>query len=133
LFAGEVRIQPALQALGLLSTVSLEPEPIPLDVKVVIVGERMIYYLLTQLDPEFPRLFKVSADFDERIPRDEKNDLLYARLVKSLADGEKLRPFDRTGVARALEFSARAAGDLDGHRAARRPVARGGPPGRQGR
>jgi lon-related putative ATP-dependent protease len=113
LFAGEVRIQPALQALGLLSTVSLEPEPIPLDVKVVIVGERMIYYLLTQLDPEFPRLFKVSADFDERIPRDEKNDLLYARLVKSLADGEKLRPFDRTGVARALEFSARAAGDAE--------------------
>jgi predicted ATP-dependent protease len=110
---GEVRIQPALQALGLLSTVSLEPEPIPLDVKVVIVGERMIYYLLSQLDPEFSRLFKVAADFDEQIPRGDKNDLLYARLVKSLTDSEKLKPMDRTGVARALEFSARAAGDSE--------------------
>jgi lon-related putative ATP-dependent protease len=113
LFAGEIRIQPAAQALGLLSTVSLEPEPIPLDVKVVIVGERMIYYLLAQADPEFQRLFKVAADFDERIPRNDENDLLYARLVKSLTDNEQLRPFDRGGVARALEFSARAAGDSE--------------------
>jgi len=113
LFAGEMRIQPAAQALGLLSTVSLEPEPIPLDVKLVIVGERMIYYLLSQLDPEFPRLFKVAADFDEEIPRNDKNDLLYARLVKSLTENEELRPLDRGGVARALEFSARAAGDAE--------------------
>jgi len=113
LFAGEIRIQPAAQAMGLLSTVSLEPEPIPLDVKVVIVGERMIYYLLAQADPEFQRLFKVAADFDERIPRNDENDLLYARLVKSLTDKEQLRPFDRGGVARALEFSARAAGDSE--------------------
>jgi len=113
LFAGETRIQPAAQAMGLLSTVSLEPEPIPLDVKVVIVGERMIYYLLAQADPEFQRLFKVAADFDERIPRDDENDLLYARLVRSLTESEALKPFDRGGVARALEFSARAAGDSE--------------------
>ena len=113
LFAGETRIQPAAQALGLLSTVSLEPEPIPLDVKVVIVGDRTIYYLLAQLDPEFQRLFKVAADFDERIPRNHETDLLYARLVKSLTVSEKLKPFDRGGVARALEFSARAAGDSE--------------------
>ncbi len=113
LFAGEVRIQPPAQAMGLLSTVSLEPEPIPLDVKVVIIGERMIYYTLAQLDPEFQRLFKVAADFDEQIPRNDENDQLFARLVKSLTDREKLRPFDRDGVARALEFSARAAGDSE--------------------
>ncbi|MDX1574565.1 MAG: ATP-binding protein [Kiloniellales bacterium] len=113
LFAGELRIQSAAQALGMLSTVSLEPEPIPLDVKVVIVGERMIYYALAQLDPEFQRLFKVPADFDERIPRNEANDHLYARLVKSLTDRENLKPFHRGAVARALEFSARAAGDAE--------------------
>ena len=113
LFAGEMRIQPPAQAMGLLSTVSLDPEPIPLDVKVVIVGERMIDYLLSQHDPEFARLFKVAADFDEEIPRNETNDLLYARLVKSLTEGEELRPLDRGGVARALEFSARAAGDAE--------------------
>ena len=113
LFAGEVRIQPPAQAMGMLSTVSLEPEPVPLDVKVVIVGERMIYYTLAQRDPEFQRLFKVAADFDEQIPRNEENDQLFARLVKSLTDKEKLKPFDRDGVARALEFSARAAGDSE--------------------
>ena len=113
LFAGEVRIQPPAQALGMLSTVSLEPEPIPLDIKVVIIGDRMIYYRLAQLDPEFQRLFKVAADFDEQIPRNEENDQLYARLVRSLTDRENLKPFDRGGVARALEFSARAAGDAE--------------------
>ena len=61
----------------MLSTVSLEPEPILLDVKVVIVGERMIYYTLAQRDPEFQRLFKVAADFDEQIPRNEENDQLF--------------------------------------------------------
>ncbi|MEE8535798.1 MAG: Lon-insertion domain-containing protein, partial [Kiloniellales bacterium] len=109
----EVRIQSPAQALGMLSTISLEPEPIPIEVKVAIVGERTIYYLLAQHDPEFSRLFKVAADFDERIPRNEANDLLYARLIKSLVAKEELRPLDRGGVARALEFSAREAGDAE--------------------
>ena len=113
LLAGEVRIQSAAQVMGVLTTISLEPEPIPLDVKVVIVGERMIYYALAQMDPEFPRLFKVAADFDERIARNTDNDLLYARLIKSLVQKEGLKLFDRGGVARALEFSAREAGDSE--------------------
>ncbi len=113
LFAGQIRIQPASQALGLISTVTLDPEPIPLDVKVVIVGERMLYYLLSQMDPEFPRLFKVAADFDEQIPRTEETDLLYARLIKSLTAREELKPLDRGAVARSLEFSARASGDSE--------------------
>ncbi len=113
LMAQEVRIQSPAQALGMLSTISLEPEPIPIEVKVAIVGERTIYYLLAQHDPEFSRLFKVAADFDERIPRNEANDLLYARLIKSLVAKEELRPLDRGGVARALEFSAREAGDAE--------------------
>ncbi len=113
LLAREIRIQPMAQALGMLRTISLEPEPIPLDLKVVIVGERQLYYLLAQLDPEFSRLFKVAADFDERISRNAENDLLYARLIKSLVRKEELRPLDRGGVARALEFSAREAGDAE--------------------
>jgi lon-related putative ATP-dependent protease len=111
--AQEIRIQSPAQALGLLSTISLEPEPIPIEVKVVVIGERLLYYLLAQYDPEFSRLFKVAADFDERIPRNEHNDLAYARLIKSLAGKEDLRPLDRGGVARALEFSAREAGDAE--------------------
>jgi lon-related putative ATP-dependent protease len=111
LMAKEVRIEPLAQALGILSTVTLEPEPVPLDVKVAVIGDRMIYYLLAQLDPEFGRLFKVAADFDERIDRSEQNNMFYARLVATLVRQEELKSFDRGAVARVLEYSARQAGD----------------------
>ncbi|MFQ6018148.1 MAG: AAA family ATPase, partial [Kiloniellaceae bacterium] len=93
LLAREIRIEPLARALGVLSTGMLEPEPIPLDVKVVLVGERLLYYMLCQLDPEFGRLFKVAADFDERIDRDERNNLHYARLVATLVRKENLKSF----------------------------------------
>ncbi len=113
LLAEQIRIEPMAQALGLLSTVTLEPEPIALKVKVAVVGERMIYYLLAQLDPEFARLFKVAADFDEDFERSEEHNQLYARLVATLVRKEKLKPFDRGGVARVLEFASRRAGDSE--------------------
>ena len=68
--AREIRTESMGQMLSLISTVSLEPEPIPLDVKVVLLGQRLIYYLLHDLDPEFGELFKVVVDFDEDMPRD---------------------------------------------------------------
>jgi len=113
LLAEYIRIEPLAQALGLLSTVTLEPEPIALNVKIAIVGDRLIYYLLSQYDPEFTRLFKVAADFDERFDRNDEHNLLYARLVATLIRKEKLRPFDRAGVARVLEFAARETGDSE--------------------
>ncbi len=113
LLAEYIRIEPVAQALGLLSTVTLEPEPIALNVKIAIVGDRLIYYLLSQHDPEFTRLFKVAADFDERFDRSEEHNRLYARLVATLVREEKLRPFDRAGVARVLEFAARETGDSE--------------------
>ena len=111
--AKEIRIQPIGQALGMLGTTTLEPEPIPLDVKVVLVGERQLYYLLAALDPDFSRLFKVAADFEDRIERSDDSSRLYARLIATLARREALRPLDRGAVARALEFSARLAGDSE--------------------
>ena len=113
LLAGEVRIEPMAQALGLLSTVTLEPEPMALEVKVALIGERLIYYLLSQLDPEFARLFKVAADFDEQTERNHNHGQLYARLVATLVRKEGLKPLDRGGVARVLEFAARHAGDAE--------------------
>jgi len=113
LTAGEIRIESLYQSLGLLSTASLEPEPIPLDVKVVIIGDRLLYYLLSELDPEFSRLFKVAADFSERIERTDENTTLYARMIATLARKADLRPVDRGGVARALEVCARNAGDSE--------------------
>jgi len=109
----EVRVESLGQALSLVSTVSLEPEPIPLDVKVVLIGERLLYYLLYQLDPDFSELFKVEADFSEKIARVPENTLLYARLIATIARKEGLLPFDRGAVAQVIEHSARTTGDAE--------------------
>ena len=109
----EIRIESLGQMYSLVSTVSLEPEPIPLDAKVILIGNRLLYYLLTQYDPEFGELFKVTADFEDEVERSADNDLLYARLVGTLARRDKLRPFDRGAVARVIEHSARRAEDAE--------------------
>jgi lon-related putative ATP-dependent protease len=111
--SGEIRIESLQQIFGLISTVSLEPEPIPLQVKIILVGERLLYYLLYTYDPDFAELFKVEADFEEQMERTPENDLLYARLVGALARKEGLRHFDRTAVAQVIEHSARLAGDAE--------------------
>jgi lon-related putative ATP-dependent protease len=111
--AQQVRIESLSQALSLVSTVSLEPEPIPLQVKVVLIGERLLYYLLNQYDPDFSELFKVEADFADEMPRSPENDRLYARLVATMARREGLRPLDRVAVARIIERSSRIIGDTE--------------------
>jgi lon-related putative ATP-dependent protease len=109
----EVRVESLAQALSLVSTVSLEPEAIPLDVKVVLVGERRLYYLLYQLDPDFGELFKVEADFNEEMTRTPENNRLYARLIADLVRKNDLRSFDRGAVARIIERGARLVGDAE--------------------
>ena len=111
--AREMRIEPLGQALSLISTVSLAPQPVPLDVKVVLIGERLLYYMLYQLDPDFGELFKVEADFNEEMPRTPENNRLYARLIATIARREQLRPFDRGAIARVIEHSARLSGDAE--------------------
>jgi predicted ATP-dependent protease len=91
----EIRIEPPGYGLGMLSTTSLEPEPIPLNVKIVLAGDPMLYYLLSHYDPEFPELFKVGADFDYRMNRDESGALGYARMIATLVRKENLRPLSR--------------------------------------
>jgi predicted ATP-dependent protease len=108
-----IHIESLGQAYSLISTVSLEPEPIPLDVKIVLFGDRLLYYLLQQYDPDFGELFKVAADFEEHIERNADTHLLYARLISTLARKEALLPFDRGAVARVIEHSARLVGDAE--------------------
>nr|WP_284060482.1 AAA family ATPase [Pseudomonas sp. NW5] len=103
----ELRIQSLEQILSLASTISLEPDPIPLSVKVVLIGDRTLYYLLTQYDPEFALLFKVQADFAEDLPRNAENTLLYARLIATQQRREQLRPLERSALARLIEQAAR--------------------------
>jgi predicted ATP-dependent protease len=111
LSTGELRTEALGQSLGLVSTVALEPEPIPLDAKVVLLGERLVYYVLLAWDAEFAELFKVQADFDDEFRRDPEHERLYARLIAVLARRERLLPLDRGGVARVIERAAREAGD----------------------
>lgn len=109
----EIRIESLGQILSLVSTVSLEPEPIPLDIKIVLFGDRLLYYLLEQYDPDFSELFKVVADFEERIERTQESHTLYARLIATLCRKENLRALDRGAVARVIEYAARLVGDSE--------------------
>ncbi|MCB0189695.1 MAG: AAA family ATPase, partial [Caldilineaceae bacterium] len=76
----ELRIESPMQMMSLTTTVSLEPEPIPLDVKIVLIGDRRLYYLLSQYDPDFNELFKVAADFGDELVRNNETEALYARV-----------------------------------------------------
>lgn len=113
LFSRQIKIQSLGQIYSLVSTVSLEPEPIPLNIKVVLIGERVLYYLLHAYDPEFRQLFKIAADFDDRLHRTAENQQMYARMITGLLRRDKLRPFDRSAVARIIEHGARLAGDAE--------------------
>jgi lon-related putative ATP-dependent protease len=111
--AREIRIEQPIEMSGFISTQTLDPEPIPLDVKVVLFGDRELYYLLSGLDPDFPRLFKVQADFDDTIKRSTENDQAYARLIASIVKEHGLKPVDAGGVARVIDEGARLADDRE--------------------
>jgi lon-related putative ATP-dependent protease len=113
LYSKEVRIQALGQMYAYASTVSLDPEPIPLDVKVVLLGNRLLYYLLHEYDPDFAELFKVQAEFDEEVSNDAESRNLYARLIAGMSRREQLLPFDRAAVARILEEASRLAADSE--------------------
>ena len=111
----EIRIEQLGEASGfsMISTQTLDPEPIPLDVRVVLFGDRELYYMLSAADPDFWRLFKVQADFDDSIARSTENDHAYARLIASIVKEHGLKPFDASGVARLIDEGARLADDRE--------------------
>lgn len=111
--AGQIRIVSLEQMLSLGSTVSLEPEPIPLDVKVVLIGPPLIYYILADADPDFLDLFKVAAEFEDRLDRSADTMNLYARLIAAAAHRHKLRPLDREAVVHVIDEAVRISGDGD--------------------
>jgi predicted ATP-dependent protease len=108
-----IRIESLGQMYSVVSTISLEPEPIPLDVKVVLFGERSWYYLLFALDPDFAELFKVAVDFDDDVVRTTAGQDLLARLIATLARRHAMLPFDRGAVARLIETRAREVEDRE--------------------
>ncbi len=109
--SGEIRIESLAELIGLSSTVQLEPEPVPLDLKVVLIGERIVYYLLAELDPDFLSLFKINADLESEVNRTAEGMVQYARLIATLARRHALRPLSAAAVARIIDHAARLVGD----------------------
>jgi predicted ATP-dependent protease len=111
LFERCIRVESLGQRLSLISTVSLEPERIPLQVRVVLIGTRQVYDLLCAYDAEFAELFKVPADFDDALERTPDNTQRYASMIAAMARAESQRPLEAAAVARIIDHAARLAGD----------------------
>jgi len=95
------------------ATISLDPQPIPLDVKVVMTGDSELYELLSERDPDFKDYFKVEADFGGLIDRTDENEIEYAKLIGSLSKKKNLRSLNKQAVARVIEYSSRLADDTE--------------------
>lgn len=104
----EIIIESLSEAYGGLVTRVLEPEPIPLNVKVVLIGNDYLYYLLFALDQDFKELFKVKVDFETKMPWNKQSAMQYAQFISMVCMEEKLTHFATTGVAKVIEFGARA-------------------------
>ncbi len=109
--SGQILIEEMGERLGMSSTKSLTPEPIPLDVKVIVIGDPSVYQLLYTEDPDFAPLFKVKAQFDESIPRNAANVTMYGRFLHTLCTNEGLHHLDAKAVAKIVEHGSRLAED----------------------
>jgi lon-related putative ATP-dependent protease len=107
----KLEIEDLASRMGYISTRSLRPEPIPFDAKVILVGAPRLYYLLYQLDTEFKKIFKVKAEFDRTMDRNEDNVKKYAQFMCTLSRKEDLLHLDTGGIAQVVEFSSRLASD----------------------
>lgn len=103
----EARIETIGEQYALLTMMTLKPEPIPLDIKVILIGNPMLYHLLYRYDEDFHKLFKVKADFDVVMERSPENVAKMANFISSHCQRESLRHFDRGGVAQVVEYSSR--------------------------
>jgi len=107
----KLEIEEPTERLGFLITKSLRPEPIPFDAKVIIIGDPQVYQLLYTRDRDFKELFKVKADFDTAMDRNEKNIMQYAAFICALCNKEKLLHLEPDGIAAVVEYSSRLAAD----------------------
>lgn len=107
----EIRIEAIGEQYRLVPVRTMRPEPIPLNVKVILIGTPQLFHLLHQMDEDFRKLFKIKAEFDVEMDRNDETTYQYAMFISSLCRREGLRDFDRTAVAKVIEHSSRLAGD----------------------
>ncbi len=106
-----ISIASVAEFLSLVSTTSLEPDPIPLDLRIILIGDRRMHALLSMFDPDFTRLFKVQADFEDTVARSPRVLKLLARLIATSARRDGLRPLSAGAIARLLDEAVRMAED----------------------
>lgn len=109
----EIAIESMSEAFGAFSTRTLEPQPISLKTKVILIGDPFLYYLLYQLDPEFKELFKVKADFEVKMDWQPDTVKQYAQFISTICNEEDLKHFDASGVAKVVEHGARMVSHQD--------------------
>jgi lon-related putative ATP-dependent protease len=107
----EITIESLGRMMGITSTESLQPQPIPARIKVILIGEAIYYYLIYAQDEEFQKLFKMRADFDTEMPRSRKHVYEYAQFIGSVCNEKNLRHFDAEAVAAVVDYSSRMAED----------------------
>lgn len=109
----KIKIENLAEILDRSQTVSIQPEPIPLDLKIVLFGESWLFWRLRELDPDFAEFFKVQADFSTSADRNDENCKDLMRLLSSVARHDGLKQLDRSGAARIVDEAARMAGDAE--------------------
>jgi len=109
----EVRIEDPFEQFGLIAPQGLRPEPMPINVKVILIGDAMLYQLLSMYDEDFWEIFKVKADFNFEIEKTRDNMLAYAAFLSGCCEECEARHFDPTGVAKVIEYSARMVADQE--------------------
>ncbi|GAE89822.1 Lon protease family protein [Acetivibrio straminisolvens] len=107
----QIAIENMKEQMGLVTVSTLKPEPIPLQIKVILVGSEYLHQLLYEFDEDFKKLFKIKVDFDEEMDRNEDNTLKLAQFISSFCRRENAPHFDRTGVAKVVEYSSRMVGN----------------------
>jgi lon-related putative ATP-dependent protease len=108
---GEIRIEDVLEQYRFMTMVTLKPEAVPLQTKIIMIGTPWIYYLLFYMDPDYRKFFKVKAEFDSRVARTPEIMRDYALFVATHCRCENLLHFDRSGIARLLEYTSRMVED----------------------
>lgn len=107
----EINIENAVDQRSSMVMVSLKPQPIPLDLKVILIGSANIYHTLLAMDPDFKKLFKVKAEFEDDAPKTEDNIMKLARFIHGFCEQEELLPLDKTAVAKVVEYASKLAND----------------------
>jgi predicted ATP-dependent protease len=109
----EVRVEDPWEQFSFFTPQGMRPQPVPVQLKIVVMGDDQLYQQLSLYDEDFWEMFKVKADFDYQIERTEENIKAYACFIRTCCDDERLLPFDRSGVAKVIEHAARAAADQE--------------------